>query len=75
MTLKLVLDTKDQYPFTQNFWIPGPDTSINFPIPGRVQGQVGQGFDQPDLVEGVPAHCRGVGLDDLEWSSLTQTIS
>ena len=30
-----------------------------------VQGQVGQGFEQPDLVEDVPAHSRGVGLDDL----------
>ena len=35
------------------------------PIPGNVQGQVGQGSEQPDLVEDVPAHCRGVGLDDL----------
>jgi len=26
-----------------------------------VQGQVGWGFEQPDLVEGVPAHGRGVG--------------
>jgi len=30
-------------------------------LPGRVQGQVGRGFEQPDLVEGVPAHSRGVG--------------
>ena len=29
------------------------------PVPGSVQGQVGQGFDQLDLVEGVPAHGRG----------------
>jgi len=35
------------------------------PIPGNIQGQVGQGSEQPDLVEDVPAHCRGVGLDDL----------
>ena len=34
-------------------------------IPGNIQGQVGQGSEQPDLVEGVPARCRGVGLDDL----------
>ena len=31
------------------------------PIPGSVQGQVGWGFEQPALVEGVPAHGRGVG--------------
>jgi len=35
------------------------------PIPGNIQGQVGRGSEQPDLVEDVPAHCRGVGLDDL----------
>jgi len=29
-------------------------------LPGRVQGQAGQGFEQPGLVEGVPAHGRGV---------------
>jgi len=34
-------------------------------IPGNIQGQVGRGSEQPDLVEDVPAHCRGVGLDDL----------
>ena len=31
------------------------------PIPGSVQGQVGWGFEQPGLVEGVPARGRGVG--------------
>ena len=31
------------------------------PIPGSVQGQAGWGFEQPGLVEGVPAHGRGVG--------------
>jgi len=35
------------------------------PIPGNIQGQVGWGSEQLDLVEDVPAHCRGVGLDDL----------
>jgi len=35
------------------------------PIPGSVQGQAGWGFEQPDLVEGVPPRCRGVRLDDL----------
>jgi len=29
------------------------------PIPGNIQGQVGQGSEQPVLVEDVPAHCRG----------------
>ena len=35
------------------------------PIPGTIQGQVGRGSEQPDLVEDVPAHGRGVGLDAL----------
>ena len=35
------------------------------PIPGNIQGQAGRGSEQPDLVEDVPAQCRGVGLDDL----------
>jgi len=35
------------------------------PIPGNIQGQVGQGSEQPGLAEDDPAHCRGVGLDGL----------
>jgi len=35
--------------------------SCGCPLPGNVQGQVGWGFEQPGLVEGVPAHGRGVG--------------
>jgi len=35
------------------------------PIPGNIKGQVGWGSEQPDLVKDVPAHCRGLGLDDL----------
>jgi len=35
------------------------------PMPGNIQGQVGWGSEQPDLVEDVPTHCRGVVLDDL----------
>jgi len=35
------------------------------PIPGDIQDQVGQGSEEPDLVSGVPARCRGVGLGDL----------
>ena len=30
-------------------------------LPGSVEGQVGWGFGQRGLVEGVPAHGRGVG--------------
>jgi len=36
------------------------------PLPGCVQGQSGWGFDQPDLVEGVPDPLSGgLELDDL----------
>ena len=42
-----------------------PQRGGRCPIPGNIQGQVGWGSEQPGLVEGVPAHCRGVGLDDL----------
>ena len=34
-------------------------------LPGTIQGQVGGGSEQPDLVVDVPVLCRGVGLDDL----------
>jgi len=35
--------------------------SCGWLLPGRIQGQVGWVFQQPALVEGVPAHGRGVG--------------
>jgi len=35
------------------------------PHPGNIPGQVGWGSEQPDLVEDVPAYCRGAGLDGL----------
>ena len=44
------------------------------PIPGHIPGQAGRGSEQHDLVECVPARCRGVGLGDLERSLPTQTI-
>jgi len=30
------------------------------PITENIPGQVGQGSEQPDLVEDVPAHCGGL---------------
>jgi len=35
--------------------------SCGCPLPGSVQGQVGWSFEQPGLVEDVPAHSRAVG--------------
>ncbi|GAB0177465.1 cAMP-dependent protein kinase inhibitor alpha [Grus japonensis] len=43
-------------------------------VPGSVQGQVGWGFEQHDLVEGVPAHGRGDGTRSSLRSLPTQTI-
>ncbi|GAB0188788.1 hypothetical protein GRJ2_001344100 [Grus japonensis] len=42
--------------------------------PSPVQGQVGWGFGQPGLVEGVPAHGRGVGTRWSLRSLPTQTF-
>lgn len=41
------------------------------PIPGNIPSQVGWSAEQPGLLEDVPAHCRGVGLDRF---ISTQTI-
>ena len=35
------------------------------PVFGDIEGQAGPGSEQPDLAVGVPAHCRGDGLDDI----------
>ena len=43
----------------------GAQRSCGCPIPGSVQGQVGQGLEQLDLEEGVPACGRGLELDEL----------
>jgi len=45
-------------------WHRLPRDGSGGPIPGNIQGQVGRGSEQPGRVEDVPAHCRGVGLDD-----------
>ena len=43
-------------------------------VPGDIQGQVGRGSEHTDLIEGVPAHCRGVGLDGPQQSLPSQSI-
>jgi len=35
--------------------------SSGCPLPGNIPGQTGWGFEQPGLVEGVPAHGMGLG--------------
>ena len=41
-------------------WHRLPREGVDAPIPGNIPGQVGWGSEQPDLVEDVPAHCRGL---------------
>jgi len=41
-------------------WHGLPRESVGCPLPGGVQAQAGWGFEQPGLVEGFPAHSRGV---------------
>jgi len=48
--------------------------SCGCPVIGSIQGQVVWGFEQPGLVKDVPAHGRGVGLDDLQRSFPTQIM-
>ena len=44
------------------------------PVPGDTKGQAGQGSEQPDLAAGVPAHRRGIKLDNLLGSLPIQII-
>ena len=39
--------------------------SFGYRITASVQGHMGWGFEQHDLVEDVPAHGGGIGLVDL----------
>ena len=47
-------------------WNRLPSEVVDAPLPGRVQGQAGWGFEQPSLVGDVPAYSRGLELDDLK---------
>jgi len=46
-------------------WNRSPREAVAAPSLGSVQGQVRRGFEQPGLVEDVPAHGRGLEPDDL----------
>lgn len=39
-------------------------------IPGSIQGQAGCGSEQPGVVEGVPAHDRGVQSELLRHTQI-----
>lgn len=36
-----------------------------YSIPRNIQGQAGQGSKEPGLVEDVPVHCQGIGIDEF----------
>jgi len=42
-------------------WHRYPREAVAAPSLADVEGQVGRGFEQPGLVEGVPGHGSGVG--------------
>ena len=44
---------------------PAAQRSCGCPLPASVQGQAEWSSEHPGLVEGVPAHGRGVEPDDL----------
>jgi len=46
-------------------WKQVAQRSWGCPLPRSVQGQAGWSSEQPGLVEDVPAHGRGLELDDL----------
>jgi len=48
--------------------------SCGCPLPGRAQGQVGQGWEHPGLGERVPAHGRGGGTGWSVRCLPTQTV-
>lgn len=55
-----------------NFYTEGDETlecvahrASWWPIPENIQHQVKQGSGQYDPVEGIPAHCRRFGVDDI----------
>jgi len=65
-----IYDTTILYTYTiilysplQRWWGTGTGCpeKLWIPLPGSVQGQVGWGFEQPGLVEGVRVHGRAVG--------------
>lgn len=43
-------------------------------VSGNIQGQAGQGSEQPEVVEDIPVHCSEVRLSDLLKSFPTQIV-
>lgn len=39
------------------------------PVLGNIQDQVGWVSEEPDLIEHVPAPCRGIGLDKVPFQA------
>lgn len=45
-------------------WVAQRDSGC--PFPGNALGQAGGGSEHSRVAEDVPAHCRRIGLDDLQ---------
>lgn len=59
-------------------WNRSPREVVNAPhFPGSVQGQAGQGSEQPGLVEDIPACDGGLELDELfrDLSNLNHSVT
>jgi len=65
MCYTLSLQPRENIIFKIIFLAHLPKCGGRHPIPGNIQGQLGQGSEQSDLVQDVPAHCREIGLNDL----------
>lgn len=48
--------------------------SCRWPIPGNIQGQIKQDFEQPGAVKEISAHCRWLKQKDFLRSLATQII-
>jgi len=55
-------------------WNRLPGEAVEAPSLETFKARLDGGSEQPGLVEDVPAHCTGVGLDDLYSSLPTQSI-
>lgn len=54
--------------------VQAPQRGGRYPIPGNILSQIGWSLEKHVLIKDVPAHSRGVALDDLYGSFPIQPI-